>query len=159
MRGAASLIPLCAAAAASCSGPVSVDEPPGKIAIQEDVVRSDDHCPEITAWDASPTETGVFSFVDVSVTATDSDVGVVPNESLTFSWSGGGGLFEDPTASATRFRCRTGGIHILTLMVSDNHSPYPCSTGVQIPVICVARWAPSPAVTGAPTSSTLRATP
>jgi hypothetical protein len=136
---------------------VSIDQPPGKVAIEEDVIQTDDHCPEITAWDASPTETGVFSFVDVSVTATDPDVGVVPGESLTFSWSGG--LFEDPYASATRYRCQTGGIHVLTVMVSDNHSPYPCSTGVQLPVICVARWARPPAATGAPTSSTLPATP
>ena len=134
----ASLIALCTATSVGCAGPDTVDEPvpvPGKVSVDEVVVRTQDRCPEITAWDASPLETSVFSFIDVTVTATDPDVGVVPGETLSFWWSGG--LFATPDASTTRYRCQTGGAHLLKVTVSDNHVPGPCAASVTLPVRCL----------------------
>jgi hypothetical protein len=92
-----------------------------------------DNCPLLTSWVASPLQTSAFGGkIDVNGTATDADAADV----LTFTWTATSGSFTNPSAAMTQFVCAAGGSQILTLTVSDNHSPTPCTTKIDIPVTC-----------------------
>lgn len=98
-----------------------------------DVVPGD-RCPVLTSWAASPLQTSVGAWIDVSAAAMDPDLG----ESLHFAWMPAE-RFERPSASSTRFRCTTPGQQDLTVQVSDDHHPQPCKSQLSITVTCVDR--------------------
>jgi hypothetical protein len=106
----------------------------GSVKIGGTVVEGDD-CPVLTAWAASPRQTSLGGKIDVSGAATDADVGVIPGEVLTFSWSGG--TFDNAGSPSTKFTCTVSGTQTIKLTVSDNHAPTPCSTSVLIAVTCI----------------------
>jgi hypothetical protein len=116
-----------------CGGSTPVSNV-GSVSINGTVVEGD-NCPLLTAWAASPLQTSLGGTIDVSGAATDSDVGVTPGEAISYLWSGG--TFTSATSASTQFTCTVAGPNTLTLTVSDNHIPTPCSTNVTIPVTCV----------------------
>lgn len=106
--------------------------PPTRYAPRTGAVPGDE-CPVLTSWAASPLQTSVGGWIDVSAAATDPD----PGESVHFSWLPVDD-FEAPTAATTRFRCKAAGLHVITVQVSDDHQPKPCKSNVSIAVTCVA---------------------
>jgi hypothetical protein len=116
-----------------CGGSVPTSNT-GSVGINGSVVEGD-NCPLLTAWAASPLQTSLNGLIDVSGAATDADVGVIPGEAISYAWTGG--TFLAPSSASTQFRCTVAGPNTLTLTVSDNHVPTPCSTQIQIPVNCV----------------------
>jgi hypothetical protein len=91
-----------------------------------------DVCPRLTSWVAAPLQTSVGASVDVSAGATDPDVG----DRLTFLWSASSGSFADPSASKTHYVCGAAGTQTLTVQVSDNHEPAPCTDAHTMTVMC-----------------------
>jgi hypothetical protein len=94
----------------------------------------ENRCPVLTSWAASPLQTSVGAWIDVSAAALDPD----PGESVHFSWQPAE-RFERPTAPSTRFRCATPGRQVITVQVSDDHRPKPCKSQLSITVTCVDR--------------------
>jgi hypothetical protein len=93
-----------------------------------------DRCPTLTSWVASPLQTSVGSWIDVGAAAVDDD----PGEIIAYAWAPAAD-FAAPRAPKTRYRCPSPGRHLLTLSVSDDHRPRPCTTAISIAVECVAR--------------------
>jgi hypothetical protein len=116
-----------------CGGSVPTQNN-GSVSIGGSIVEGD-NCPLLTSWAASPLQTSLNAFIDVSGAATDADVGVIAGEALTYAWSGG--TFTAPASAMTQFKCTVSGAQNITLTVSDNHVPTPCSTSIQIPVTCI----------------------
>jgi cysteine-rich repeat protein len=106
----------------------------GSVSIKGTIVEGDD-CPVLTAWSASPLQTSLGGKIDVAGAATDADVGVIAGETLTYAWTGG--MFDNAAAASTKFTCTVSGTNTITLTVSDNHVPTPCSATVSIPVTCI----------------------
>jgi hypothetical protein len=71
-------------------------------------------CPALTQVAVSPMKASVGGDIDVSVAATDEDGGPI-----TYSWTGTGGSFADPTAQDTTYTCETAGKQSITVIVSD----------------------------------------
>jgi hypothetical protein len=92
------------------------------------------NCPGLTSWVASPLTTSVGGNIDVAVTATDPDTADV----LTYSWtSSAAGSFANPAAAMTQFTCGAAGAQTLTIVVSDNHAPTPCTATMTFPITCI----------------------
>ena len=64
-------------------------------------------------------------------TATDPD----PHDTLRYAWAPAAN-FANPAAATTSYRCSAAGRQTLTLTVSDNHRPTPCSTQATLTVTC-----------------------
>ncbi len=106
--------------------------PSGQVDIATAFAPADD-CPTITSAVAGPAQTSVGAAVAVAISATDPD----PGDRLTYAWSPAGG-FADPGAATTTFHCSAAGRQKLTVTVSDNHAPTPCTTSATMTVDCVA---------------------
>ncbi|MGB9340797.1 MAG: hypothetical protein WCB63_16235, partial [Polyangiales bacterium] len=72
-------------------------------------------CAELIKAVVSPLQTSVGNDIDVSAQAVDQE-----GDPITFSWTGSGGSFADPTASATTYTCEQVGDHVITISVTDN---------------------------------------
>jgi hypothetical protein len=94
-----------------------------------------DNCPVITSASASPLRTSQFGGqIDVAVTASDAD----PGDVLSYSWTAAAGVFADRAAPATQYICGEGGPPMaLTVVVSDNHAPSPCTVTRTFMVTCL----------------------
>ncbi len=103
----------------------------GKVDIATAFAPADD-CPSITSAVAGPAQTSVGGGVGVAVTATDPD----PGDRLSYAWSPSS-AFANPGAAATTFSCPAAGRQKLTVTVSDNHAPTPCTTSATLTVDCV----------------------
>jgi hypothetical protein len=104
--------------------------PSSNVGITATVVEGD-HCPSITSSVASPAATSAGGAIEVTATASDAD----PGDTLTYAWAPTAN-FTNPAASATLYKCLSGGTESLTLTVSDNHTP-PCSTTATVTVHCL----------------------
>jgi hypothetical protein len=114
----------------SC-GNVTTDAGVGSVVITGTLV-SGDNCPVLTSWLASPLETAsAGGTIDVSVTATDADLG----EALSYAWTATAGSFANSAAPSTEYICGTAGNQTLTVTISDNHLPTACTVGVSLPPV------------------------
>jgi hypothetical protein len=105
----------------------------GSVIVNGTVVVGD-NCPLLTSWVASPLVSSTGGQIDVAATATDADAADV----LSYSWTATGGSFVMPGAATTKYNCTAPGPQTLTITVSDNHAPTPCTTFITMPVTCVA---------------------
>ena len=112
--------------------PVACAEPEqsGHVDIAASFTQAD-NCPSITSSVAAPAETSIGGAIGVRASATDPD----PHDTLRYAWAPAAN-FADPTAAATSYSCRAAGRQTLTLTVSDNHQPIPCTTQATLTVTC-----------------------
>jgi hypothetical protein len=121
---------------------------PGQIDVTGTIVPGD-HPPQITFVVVSPLQIAVGGTVNVSVTATDPDVGDV----LSYAWTATpDGSFASATSATTTYSSSTVGTHTVIITVSDNHSPTALTASVSVPVqvISVTGAGGSTGVAGAP---------
>lgn len=113
-------------------GNVSSDAgPPGSVVITGTVVPGDS-CPVLSSWQISPQMTSASGGqLDVSVMASDADSG----DALAFAWTATAGSFLAASSATTKFVCGAAGSQILTVAISDNHSPTPCTINVSFPAV------------------------
>jgi hypothetical protein len=102
----------------------------GSVIVNSTVVQGD-NCPVLTSWVASPLQTSFAAQIDVAATATDADA----TDVLTYAWTATGGSFVSPSSPSTKYNCTGFGPQTLTITVSDNHAPIPCTAVVTIPNI------------------------
>ena len=69
--------------------------------------------------------------IDVSAMATDADTG----ETLTYAWSATSGTFSSVGSATTKYACGPAGMNTLTVTVTDNHAPTPCSINISFPPV------------------------
>jgi hypothetical protein len=113
-----------------CQGTVS-DAGIGGLVVTGTIV-SGDHCPVLTSYLIDPQTSGAADPINVSVGASDPDTG----ESLTYLWSATSGTFTSATSLSTQYHCVAGsGAQTLSVQVSDNHTPLPCTTSITFPSI------------------------
>jgi len=67
----------------------------------------------------------------VTASVTDADTG----DTLTYAWAATSGTFADPASATTTYSCASAGTQTLSLSVSDNHQPIPCTVDVSFPPI------------------------
>jgi hypothetical protein len=97
------------------------------------------NCPVLNSWMASPLTTSTSGQIDVSAAATDVDtVSGTPPQTLTYSWTATNGSFVNPASATTKYNCSVAGDQTLTITVSDNYSPTPCTAVQTFPVHCVS---------------------
>lgn len=91
-----------------------------------------DNCPALVSWSISPQMTAANGgIIDVSATATDADVG----ETVSYVWSATGGSFVSTTMASTQYTCGAAGNQTLTVTITDDHMPTPCSINVSFPQV------------------------
>jgi hypothetical protein len=103
----------------------------GRVDIATAFVPGDD-CPSITSATAGPAQISVGGAIAVAASATDPDAA----DRLSYAWAPASG-FANPTAPATTFTCPSPGRQKLTVTVSDNHTPTPCTTSATLTVECM----------------------
>jgi hypothetical protein len=112
-------------------GAVATDGGLGSVVVTGTVVPGDS-CPALASWTISPeTAAANGGQVDINATATDADSG----DSLVYLWSAAAGSFANATATTTTYTCGAAGSQVLHLVVSDNHTPVPCSIDVAFPPV------------------------
>jgi hypothetical protein len=84
-------------------------------------------CPEITSFQALPTEVAVGTDVQLAARASDPD-----SNNLAFSWEASVGSVDDVGAPETTYRCSAPGPVTLTLTVTDGI----CEDRASISVFC-----------------------
>jgi cysteine-rich repeat protein len=114
-----------------CGGGVP-SQPNGSVVVNGTVAEADT-CPLLTSWVASPLQTSTGAAIDVAATASDADV----HDVLSFAWTSTSGAFVSPSSASTQFICGFAANVILTVTVSDNHGPIPCTAAMTIPVVCI----------------------
>jgi hypothetical protein len=102
----------------------------GSVVVSSTLVAGD-HCPELTQWFISPQSTTGSNPIDVSVTGSDADVG----DTLSYAWTATAGSFTSPSSAMTQYTCAATGAPTLTVAISDNHMPTPCTTRVTFPSV------------------------
>jgi hypothetical protein len=102
----------------------------GSIEVSATVVPGD-QCPTLTGWFITPQSTTGSNPIDVSVTASDADVG----DTVTFAWTATSGTFASATSAMTQYTCAGLGSQTLSVAISDNHMPTPCTTHVTFPTV------------------------
>lgn len=102
----------------------------GSIVVSGTVVPGD-HCPTLTGWFITPQSTVGTSPVDVSVMASDADMG----DTLTYAWTATSGTFASAASPMTQYTCAATGSQTLTAAISDNHTPTPCTTRITFPAV------------------------
>ena len=112
-----------------CEGTVA-DAGIGSVVVSGTVVPGD-HCPTLAAWLIAPQQTATADPIDVTVTAADADVG----DTLSYAWTATAGTFTSATAATTQYTCTTTGAQTLSVAVTDNHAPIPCTTHVTFPAV------------------------
>ena len=121
---------------------------PGQVDVNGTIVPGD-HPPQIAFVVVSPLQIAVGGTINVSVTATDPDVGDV----LSYAWTATpDGAFASATSDTTTFSSSTVGTKTLKITVSDNHAPtaLTASVSVAVNVISVAGTGGSTGAAGAP---------
>ncbi len=104
--------------------------PPGQIDVNGTIVPGD-HQPLITFVVVSPLQIAVGGTINVSVSATDSEVGDV----LSYAWTATpDGSFAAATSATTTFSSSTVGTHTIQITVGDNHAPTALTASVSVPV-------------------------
>src|SRR5450631_239717 len=104
---------------------------PGSIIITGTVVAGD-NCPVLSSWQTSPQATSSSGGqIDVLVAASDADTG----DTLSFAWSATAGSFLAASSATTKYVCAAAGSQTLTVAISDNHSPTPCTINVSFPAV------------------------
>ena len=107
---------------------------PGQVDVNGTIVPGD-HTPQITFVIVSPLQIAVGGTVNVSVSATDSDVGDV----LSYAWTATpDGSFAAATSATTTYSSSTVGTKTLKITVSDNHSPTALTASVSVAVNVIA---------------------
>jgi hypothetical protein len=102
----------------------------GSVVVSGAIVPGD-HCPTLTTWLITPQAASSADPISVSVTASDADSG----DTLSYAWSATSGTFVDPTSASTQYDCAATGPQTLTVQVSDNHMPVPCTTSISFPTV------------------------
>jgi hypothetical protein len=112
-------------------GAVTSDGGLGSVLVTGTVVPGDS-CPALASWTISP-QTAVANGgqIDIAATVTDAD----GEDTLSYLWSAVAGSFASSTAAATTYTCGAAGSQLLHLIVSDNHTPIPCSLDVAFPPV------------------------
>ena len=121
---------------------------PGQVDVNGTIVPGD-HPPQITFVVVSPLQIAVGGTVNVSVSATDPDVG----DALSYAWTATpDGTFASAASDTTTFSSSTVGTKTLKITVSDNHSPtaLTASVSVAVNVISVTGTGGSTGAAGAP---------
>ncbi len=113
-----------------CSGSVADGGTLGSLVVTGTVVPGD-HCPALAGWFITPQSATGTMPVDISVMATDADMG----ETLTFAWSATSGSFASAGSNTTEYTCGTTGSQTLTVAITDSHAPAPCTTTVMFPAV------------------------
>ena len=90
-----------------------------------------DHCPALTSYLINPQAAAASDPIEVTVGATDPDSG----ETLSYLWSATSGTFTSATSAGTQYHCVATGPQTLTVQVTDNHAPLPCTTSISFPSI------------------------
>ena len=122
--------------------------PPGQVDVNGTIVPGD-HPPLITFVVVSPLQIAVGGTVNVSVSATDPDVGDV----LSYAWTATpDGSFASATSATTTYSSSTVGTKTLKITVSDNHAPtaLTASVSVAVNVISVTGTGGTTGAAGAP---------
>jgi hypothetical protein len=112
-----------------CEG-TTADGGIGSVVVSGTIVPGD-HCPTLTSWLITPQATGVADPIGVTVSAADSDSG----DTLSYAWAASAGTFADPSSATTQYHCGPTGTEQLSVQVSDNHTPVPCTTNITFPVV------------------------
>jgi hypothetical protein len=103
----------------------------GSVVVTGTLVEGD-NCPALASWSISPQMTAAQGgIIDVSALATDADVG----ETLSYAWSATAGSFVSAMMPSTQYTCAAAGMHTLTVTITDNHTPTPCSINVSFPPV------------------------
>jgi hypothetical protein len=103
----------------------------GSVVVTGMVVEGD-NCPVLSSWMLSPQQTAASGgTIQVSAMATDADMG----ETLTYTWSATSGTFINAGVNMTQYVCGPAGSNTLTVTVTDNHTPTPCSINVSFPPV------------------------
>jgi len=102
----------------------------GNVVVSGAIVPGD-HCPTLASEFISPQQTVGTSPIDVTVTGADSDMG----DTLTYAWTASSGTFADAAAATTQYTCGATGMQTLTVAITDNHTPTPCTTHVTFPAV------------------------
>jgi hypothetical protein len=112
-------------------GSVTPDGGTGTVIVSSTVVAGDS-CPILTSSLVSPLQTAIADPIAVMAGASDSDMG----DTLSFMWSATGGTFTNAALASTDYHCpMTAGMQTLTLRITDNHMPTPCTTVVMFPAV------------------------
>ena len=121
---------------------------PGQIDVTG-TISPGDHPPQITFVVVSPLQIAVGGTVNVSVSATDSDLGDV----LSYAWTATpDGSYASATSATTTYSSSTVGTKTLKITVSDNHAPtaLTASVSVAVNVISVTATGGTTGAAGAP---------
>jgi hypothetical protein len=96
------------------------------------VIVAGDNCPALMSWTIAPQAAAANGgAIQGGVVATDADTGEV----LSYAWSAGAGSFANAALPSTQYTCGAAGDQILSLSVTDNHTPTPCSIQVTFPAV------------------------
>ena len=107
---------------------------PGQVDVNGTIVPGD-HAPQITFLIVSPLQIAVGGTINVSVSATDPDVGDV----LTYAWTATpDGTFASSTSTTTTYSSSTVGSKTITITINDNHSPTSLTAIASVPVTVIA---------------------
>jgi hypothetical protein len=112
-----------------CEGAVA-DGGIGSVVVSGTIVPGD-HCPTLTSWLITPQASGAADPIDVTVSAADLDSG----DTLSYAWAAPAGTFTNPSSAATQYHCGPTGSESLSVQVSDNHTPIPCTTSITFPAV------------------------
>jgi hypothetical protein len=112
-----------------CGG-TSSDAGIGSVVVSGTIVAGD-HCPTLTSWLVSPQAAAAPDPIDVTVGASDQDTG----DTLSYAWSATAGTFTTATSATTQYHCAATGSQTLTVQVTDNHTPTPCTTSIAFPTV------------------------
>jgi hypothetical protein len=103
----------------------------GQIVVTGTVVAGD-NCPVLVSSVISPEATAANGgTIDVSVSASDAD----PGESVSYTWAAPAGSFSNLHAATTQYLCGPVGSESLSVSITDNHLPTPCSVTVTFPPV------------------------
>jgi len=103
----------------------------GQIVVTGTVVAGDS-CPVLASSVISPEATAADGgTIDVTVSATDAD----PGESIAYAWTATAGSFSSPHAATTQYLCGPAGAESLSVAITDDHVPTPCSVIVTFPPV------------------------
>jgi hypothetical protein len=108
----------------------------GSVIVNGTVVGGD-NCPVLQSWMASPLQSSITGQIDVSALATDADTTATPPQTLSYAWTASAGTFVNPTSATTKYNCSVAGDQTLTITVSDDYSPTPCTAIMTFPVKCI----------------------
>ena len=111
-------------------GATATDGGSGTIIVSGTFVPGD-HCPVLTTWLISPQAAGAADPIDVTVGASDEDSGDV----LSYAWTATAGTFTNAASTTTQYHCGPTGAQTLTVRVSDNHAPVPCTSSISFPSV------------------------